>query len=69
MPKKTLSTKLLTLEKYVFVCSYIYHFLLFFFTVNNEHIQKDFLKYFVLAFNIPFTFLKIMKALVLVEHI
>ena len=35
---------LLTLEKYIFIFSYIYNFLLFFFTINSEHIRKCFLE-------------------------
>ena len=42
MPKITLGTALLTLKKYIFIYSRISHFLLFFFTINNEHIQKPF---------------------------
>ena len=39
--------------------------MLFFFTINNEHIYKCFCKESVFAFTIPFTFSGTMKALVL----
>ena len=68
MPKKTLGTTVLTLEEYIFICSCIYDFLLFF-TVNNNHIHKCFFKEFVFAFTIPCTFSEIMKDLLLVEHL
>ena len=44
MPQKTLYMTLLTLQKYIFILSYIYHFLLLFFTINNVHIQMCLLK-------------------------
>ena len=65
-PQKTLGTILLNLEKSIFICSSIYHFLLFFFAINNEQM---FFKEFVFDFTIPFTLSEIMKALVLVEHL
>ena len=69
MPKKTLVTTLLILEKYIFICSCIYHFLLFFFSINNDHIQKCFLKSLRLLLLVSLLFLEIMKVLVLVEHL
>ena len=43
--QKTVGATLLILEKYIFICSYVYNlFLLFSFTVNNEHIHKCFSK-------------------------
>ena len=42
MSKRTLCTTLLTLEKYVVICSCIYDFLFFLFTISNGHIQKCF---------------------------
>ena len=49
---------LLTIRNYIFIC-------LFFFTINNEHIKKCFLKSSCFVFVIPFTFLEVVKALVL----
>ena len=69
MPQKTLGTSQIILEKYILICLCIYLFFLFFFTINNEHIHKSFFKEFVLAFTIQFTFLEIMEALILVEHL
>ena len=66
MPKKALGTILLTPEKYIFICSYIYLFFFFFFALNNEQV---FFKEFAFAFVIPFTFSGIMKVFVLVEHL
>lgn len=39
------------------------------FSIDNEHIYKDFVKRLGLLYTIPFTFLDIMKALVLVEDL
>ena len=63
MPKKTLLSTLLALEKNIFICSGIYHFMLLFFTINNEHIQKRFVRslYLLLLFHLFFS--EIMKAL------
>ena len=40
-----------------------------FYTINNDHIHKGFFKEFLFAFTIPFTFLEIIKVLVLVEYL
>ena len=39
------------------------------FSIDNEHIYNDFVKSLGLLYTIPFTFLDIMKALVLVEDL
>ena len=65
MPQQIVGTILLIHEKHIFICSCIYPFLFFFFTINNEHNQKCFFKKFVLTVSI----LKIMKAFVLVEQL
>ena len=41
--------------------------MLFFFTINNEHIHLSVFLVFVFAFTISFAFSRIMKALVLQE--
>ena len=61
---------MLTLEKYISICSCIYDFVfVFFFTINNGYIHKQFFKELVFSFIIPFTFSEIMEAPVLVENL
>ena len=58
---------MLIFEKYIFICWCIYHFLLFFFIINNCQqwaYSEVFFKEFVFAITILFTFSVIMKALV-----
>ena len=65
MPKKTLGMALLICKKYIFICWCIYHFLFFSSPSIVSIFTSIFLKEFVFAFTIPFTFFGIMKALVL----
>ena len=68
MPKKALSTTLLTLEKYIFV-AHVFIIFCCFSSLSIMSIFRSVFKEFVFAFTIPFTFREIMKTLVLVEHL
>ena len=58
-----LSTTLLTPDKYIFICSCIYHFLLFSSTVNNDYIRKCFLRNFCLLLLFHLLFQELWKLL------
>ena len=64
--QKTLGTTLLTLKKYFFICSFIYVFSLFFLLSIISIFTSVFQRVW---FIIPFTFLEIMNALLLVEYL
>ena len=66
--QKTLGTTLLTLKKYFFICSFIYVFSLFFLLSIISLFTSVFQRVCV-WFIIPFTFLEIMNALLLVEYL